>query len=119
MVNPAALYKTDGFISDRGRAMSASKVSVVFPESSKILKRIAERDRNAIDECLSAYGNLVWSLTKKYVETEDEAEIAAQEIFLDIWKYAENFDEAKTDEATFVSHIAVRKLMKRNQTPVV
>jgi hypothetical protein len=114
MTNQMALYIPSELISSRKRNTSGSKVSVSFPVSSHILERIADSDETAINDCLTAYGSLVWALTKKYTSNEDEAEIAVQEIFLDIWKYAERFDSAKTDEATFISHIACRKLMKRN-----
>lgn len=116
MTKQMALYIPNGLISGNKRALSTPKVSVSFPESSKILRRIADCDKTAVDECLTAYGSLVWALTKKYTVDEAEAEIAVQEIFMDIWKYAARFDATKTDEATFISHIACRKLMKRNHT---
>ena len=114
-----ALYIPSGLISGNKCAVNDSKMSVYFPESSKILERIADYDETAINDCLNAYGSLVWALTKKYTIDKAEAEIAVQEIFLDIWKYAARFDESKTDEATFISHIACRKLMKRNHHNVI
>lgn len=112
-----SLYIPSELIS--GRKASRSKISVSFPKSSHILDRIADCDETAVNECLVAYGSLVWALTKKYTFNKSEAEIAVQEIFLDIWKYAERFDSNQTDEATFISHIACRKLMKRiNHTTI-
>ena len=116
MTTQMALFLTNESISDNKSHVSSSKVSVSFPASPKILKRVADFDKTAIDECLTAYGSLVWALTKNYISNENEAETAVQEIFLDIWKYAGRFDSAKTDEATFISHIACRKLTKRNYT---
>ncbi len=111
-----ALHKPSGLTSGNTRTASASKISASFPESSEILKRIADCDKTAIGECLEVYGNLVWALTKKYTADEAEAEIAVQEVFSDIWKYAARFDAARTDEAAFISHITYRKLIKRNKT---
>ena len=43
----------------------------------------------------------------------DDAEDAVQEIFIDIWKNAERFDEAQSSETTFVAMIARRRLIDR------
>jgi len=43
----------------------------------------------------------------------DEAEDAVQEIFIDIWKNAERYDDAQSSETTFVAMIARRRLIDR------
>lgn len=78
-----------------------------------ILQRIAAKDRNAVQECLSAYGGLVWSLARRMCPNTDDAEDAVQEIFIDIWKNAERFDAAQSSETTFVAMIARRRLIDR------
>lgn len=81
--------------------------------SLPILKRVANADKTAVKNCIDAYGNLVWALAKKYTDSPEEAETAAQEIFLDIWKYAGRCDSTRFDEAAFVFLIAKRRLIKR------
>ena len=78
-----------------------------------ILQRIASGDKTAVQECLSTYGGLVWSLSRRMSPNTDDAEDAVQEIFVDIWKNAERFDEAQASETTFVSMIARRRLIDR------
>lgn len=78
-----------------------------------ILKRIAEQDKNAVQECLDAYGGLVWSLALRLLPNSDDAEDAVQEIFIEIWKNADRFDETKSSETTFVAMIARRRLIDR------
>jgi RNA polymerase sigma factor (sigma-70 family) len=78
-----------------------------------ILQRIAAKDRNAAQECLNTYGGLVWSLARRMCPNSDDAEDAVQEIFIDIWKNAERFDEAQASETTFVAMIARRRLIDR------
>jgi RNA polymerase sigma-70 factor (ECF subfamily) len=78
-----------------------------------ILQRVANGDRTAVEDCLKKYGGLVWSIARKMLRNSDDAEDAVQEIFLDVWKNAERFDETKSSETTFIAMIARRRLIDR------
>jgi RNA polymerase sigma-70 factor (ECF subfamily) len=78
-----------------------------------ILKRIALGDRDAVTDCLDKYGGLVWSIARKMLRNTDDAEDAVQEIFVDIWKNAERFDESQSSETTFIAMIARRRIIDR------
>jgi RNA polymerase sigma-70 factor, ECF subfamily len=78
-----------------------------------ILQRIADGDQNAVQDCLKSYGGLVWSLARRMLRNQDDAEDAVQEIFVDIWKNAAKFDPAQASETTFVAMIARRRLIDR------
>jgi RNA polymerase sigma-70 factor (ECF subfamily) len=78
-----------------------------------ILKRIADGDRSAVQDCLDKYGGLVWSIARKMLRNTDDAEDAVQEIFVDIWKNAGRFDETKASETTFIAMLARRRLIDR------
>lgn len=78
-----------------------------------ILKRIALGDTTAVQDCLNAYGGLVWSLARRMSPNTDEAEDAVQEIFVDVWKNAERFDSEQSSETTFIAMIARRRLIDR------
>ena len=90
--------------------ISFSKMKVV---AQSILKRIASGQKSAVQECLDAYGGLIWSLARRMLRNTEEAEDAVQEIFIDIWKNAARFDEAQSSETTFVAMIARRRLIDR------
>ena len=94
---------------------SAVMESTESTESKSVLQRIAEGDSAAVDECLKEYGGLVWSLANRYCRISGDAEDAAQEIFVEIWRNADRFDPSKAGEATFVSMIARRRLIDRNR----
>jgi len=81
--------------------------------SEAILKRIADGDQNAVQDCLKAYGGLVWSLARRMLRNTEEAEDAVQEIFVDIWKNAARFDPSQASETTFVAMIARRRLIDK------
>jgi RNA polymerase sigma-70 factor (ECF subfamily) len=78
-----------------------------------ILQRIANGDTTAVQDCLNKYGGLVWSISRRMLRNSDEAEDAVQEIFIDVWKNAERFDESKSSETTFIAMIARRRLIDR------
>lgn len=83
--------------------------------SDSILQRIAAGDGAAVKECLDRHGPLVWSLVRRFVRDRAEAEDAAQEIFIALWKSAARFDPAVASEATFVAMIARRRLIDRTR----
>lgn len=78
-----------------------------------ILKRIADGDPAAVQDCLKKYGGLVWSLARKMLRNTDDAEDAVQEIFVDVWKNAAKFDDSKASETTFIAMIARRRLIDK------
>lgn len=81
--------------------------------SQTILQRIAAGDKTAVQECLSTYGGLVWSIARKLLRNSDDAEDAVQEIFVDVWKNAGRFDEMQASETTFIAMIARRRVIDR------
>lgn len=89
--------------------------------SNSLLNRIALGDRTAVDDCVNKYGGLVWSIALKLLGDRSDAEDGAQEVFIDLWKYAGRFDRTVGSEAAFVATIARRRLIdrlrKRNRRP--
>jgi len=81
--------------------------------AESILKRIAQGDRDAATDCLDKYGGLVWSIARKLLRNQDDAEDAVQEVFIDIWKNAARFDERQASETTFIAMIARRRIIDR------
>ncbi len=82
---------------------------------SAILKRIATGDRTAVADCIETFSGLVWSLSRRFLPNQSDAEEAVQEIFLELWQKADCFDENVASEATFISMIARRRLIDRRR----
>ncbi len=78
-----------------------------------ILQRIAAGNPAAVQECVDAYGDLIWSLARKMLRAHADAEDVVQEIYIDIWSHADRYDPAKGSETTFVATIARRRLIDR------
>ena len=81
--------------------------------SQTTLERIAAGDADAVEECLSNYGGLVWSLARKFSANHADAEDTVQEVFIEVWRHAGRFDPQVGSEATFITTIARRRLIDR------
>ena len=78
-----------------------------------LLQRVASGDQKAVEECLDKYGNLVWSLARRFTSNRADAEDAVQEIFIELWSHAARFDAEKASETTFIAMLARRRLIDR------
>ena len=84
------------------------------PPPPPVLGRVATGDAVAIRECLARYGNLVWSIARRFEAADIED--AVQEIVLDLWKSAARFDPTIASEPAFVAMIARRRLIDRRRS---
>ncbi len=88
------------------------RVSAMQPDDSdSILARIAAGEDGSFELLIEKYGNLVWSIGKKFLYRQSDVEDAVQEVFIAIWKAADKFDSSKAKEITFVSMIARRRFI--------
>jgi len=79
--------------------------------TDSILKLIAKGEDRSFNLLIEKYGNLVWSIGRKFLYKESDVEDAVQEVFIAIWKAAEKFDHTKASEVTFISMIARRRFI--------
>ncbi|UCG71760.1 MAG: sigma-70 family RNA polymerase sigma factor [Chromatiales bacterium] len=82
-------------------------------DEQPILERVASGDQAAVGDFLSRYGDLVWSLARRYLGNHMEAEDAVQEIFIEIWNNAGRYDRNVASEVAFISTITRRRLIDR------
>jgi RNA polymerase sigma-70 factor (ECF subfamily) len=62
---------------------------------------------------MQAYGGLVYSLARRFTRNDQEADDAAQDIFLDVWRSAPRYEASLGAEVTFIATIARRRLIDR------
>ncbi|SVC70472.1 uncharacterized protein METZ01_LOCUS323326, partial [marine metagenome] len=53
--------------------------------TDSILKLIAKGEDRAFNLLIEKYGNLVWSIGRKFLYKESDVEDAVQEVFIAIW----------------------------------
>ena len=83
------------------------------PPEAPLLPRVALGDELAMRELLRKYGGLVLAIAQRMAPSEDDAEDACQEIFLDLWRAAASFDASRGREITFVAMVTRRRLVDR------
>jgi RNA polymerase sigma-70 factor (ECF subfamily) len=76
---------------------------------NSILPRLAAGESRAMNECIDRFGGLVWSIVRRSIKNESEAEDLVQEVFTEIWKKAGFYDPEVASEATFVALVARRR----------
>ena len=76
-----------------------------------LLQRVARGDASAVQECLDGHGPLVWALARRLCPSSADAEDVVQEIFIALWKSADQYDPALGTESTWVTTVARRKLI--------
>ena len=81
--------------------------------TKSILERVAAGDPSAVKDCLDRYGDLVWSLARRYLRNAADAEDAVQDIFIDIWGSSGRYDRNIASEIAFISTIARRRLIDK------
>ena len=83
--------------------------------SNSPLEKVAAGLPDAVDECIRKYSGPLWSLARRFLPTEQDAEDALQEVFLELWKSASRYDAAMGSELTFVMTIARRRFIDRGR----
>jgi len=86
-----------------------------WSRNDPLLLRAARGDQEAARECLSRFGPIVWGLARRLSPTHADAEDAAQEIFLDIWRHGERYESARGSQEVFVAVVARRRLIDRRR----
>lgn len=81
--------------------------------TESVLAQVARREPESLNYCIERYGNLIWSLAKRYSPSQADAEDAVQDIFLELWQKADRFNPSMSAESTFVTMIARRRLIDR------
>ncbi len=78
-----------------------------------LLPRIAAGDEQAVAECVTRYGPLIWALARRWSPDGRDAEDAVQEVFVDLWRSAARYDITRATEAGWVGMITRRRLVDR------
>jgi RNA polymerase sigma factor (sigma-70 family) len=95
----------------RGKSVGKSPEKPAL--SKTLLQQIADGDQSAVAKVLDQYGDLVWSLARRFLGNSPEAEDAVQEIFIEIWKNAGRYKPELASEVTFIATITRRRLIDR------
>jgi RNA polymerase sigma-70 factor (ECF subfamily) len=73
----------------------------------------AAGDPAAVQQCITRYGSLVWSLARRSCASDAEAEVLTRDIFAQLWQQAARYEPSIGSEPLFITIVARRWLLDR------
>lgn len=104
----------------RTDAPGASPANAQDSDEALIHAISAKRDKSAFAELFTRYSGRIKALLIRSGAAPDQAEDAAQEVMVTLWRRAETFDPAKAGAATWIFTIARNKridMIRRTKRP--
>jgi len=98
-------------LDDRVNRGNAAMAGATPGTGRAILERIADGDPGAMTDLVDKYGDLVWSLARRYFGASPVAQDSVQEAFLSLWSSAGRFRPDRGSELTFVLTVARRRMV--------
>ncbi len=71
-----------------------------------VLGGVARGQRDAFARAADQFGPIVWSIARTYCRRSADAEDAAQEAFVKLWRVAHKYDGTRGSETAFVAAVA-------------
>ncbi len=78
----------------------------VYDEDVELLRRIAERDTEALRALYERYGAIVHGMAYRTLRDRQLAEDCTQEVFVSVWRSARRYDERRARVTTWLFAIA-------------
>ena len=94
-------------------------ISRLHPEPAndvELLKAIAARDEAALAQLYDRYDRILFGLLMRILNNREEAEDVLQEVFLQVWRKAEDFDEDRGRPFTWLVTLARSRGIDRLRT---
>lgn len=91
-----------------------------MPDDEALLAKIAEGDKASYSLLVKRYLPKIWRLALSILKNEEEAEDAAQEVFLSLWQSVKNWDPEGTAKfSTWIYRVSFNKCIdiKRRRKP--
>lgn len=80
---------------------------------NELLRAIARGDETALADCYDRYRLILFGLILRILHDRDEAEDCLQEVFLQVWRRARDFDESRGRAFTWLVTIARSRALDR------
>jgi RNA polymerase sigma-70 factor (ECF subfamily) len=94
----------------RGRSLTiAPQLEPGAPNDFELMKRIQERDPDALSQLYDRYSGILKALILRVIHNEAEADDLLQEIFMEIWNQARNFSAQKGKPLGWMVTLARRR----------
>lgn len=83
------------------------------PIAIQLIKKVAAQDREAFSQLYDRFASLVYTLALRMLKVRHDAEDLLQEVFVQVWRQAENYNEERgTPEAWIINMAHSRAIDK-------
>jgi RNA polymerase sigma-70 factor (ECF subfamily) len=100
-----------------GRALSKTVQNIMLPRprievtadskmAVQLIKRAADNDREAFGQLYDRFSSMVFTLAVRMLKTRSDAEDLLQEVFVQVWRQAENYDEQRGSPEAWIINMA-------------
>ena len=88
---------------------AGTSASQTFPGDEELMNRIQARESGALDQLYARYRPLLGKIVMEILPNESDAEEALQDVFMEIWNRAANFDARKGKALGWIICLARRR----------
>lgn len=88
------------------------------PEQKNLAKRLVERDEVALADVYELYSRPVFSFLLRFTGDRNAAEDVQQQVFLEVWQKASNFDPGRGSMLTWIMTIARSRALDHSRRRV-
>src|ERR1044071_2543013 len=74
--------------------------------SAQLIRKVVNQDRDAFSELYDRFSALVFTLAVRMLRTRSDAEDLVQEVFVQIWRQAQNYAEDRGTPEAWIINIA-------------
>ena len=99
-----------------GCAMAAPSIRCAGPpmtDEENCLRRMAAGEEDALGDLYDRLGGLLYSLARRILGSDREAEEIVQDVFVSAWRNARSFDPTRASVATWLTTMARNKAIDR------
>jgi RNA polymerase sigma-70 factor (ECF subfamily) len=88
------------------------------PDEELLASRLAERDEVALGDVYALYSRPVFSFLLRFIGDRNAAEDVQQQVFLEVWQKARNFDPVRGSMLTWIMTIARSRALDHSRRRV-
>ena len=85
------------------------------PPPEPVLTRVAAGDPDAVAQCLELHAPLVYGMARRWMGGSADVDDLVQDVFVQIWKQAQQYDPSRASERGWIAMITRRKLIDRTR----
>lgn len=104
---------SDEASSGQGNQRSGSSQKAAREADQHLMERVAQGDAQAFQQLMDSGIDRVFSIARRMLGSEAEAEDVAQEVFLRLWRQADKWEGARAQVSTWLYRVTVNSCIDR------